>query len=73
MKSNVMGVETLAKQVGVDGNTDWISEVQPADSFQIPGGHQGSGTRRNWVMPWLTMSNPVMYPCHCDGYELNTV
>lgn len=71
MKSEVAEVETHARPVREKRSTAGNLELRGAGSNRGRGGQLSSGLPRNWVKPWLTMSNSTLDTCQCDGDELN--
>ena len=72
MEVDVAEVEVHAGSVQDEGITVGITEVQ-SGPYRIKAGHRNSGHGRNWVTPWLKMSNSSTCPYDCDGYELDMV
>jgi hypothetical protein len=73
MKSNETKMETVTKPGDVERRTSGISKDEGTGHQSILGGNRKSEPRRNWVVPWLTMSNSASCPYHCDWFDLNTV
>lgn len=73
MKPNVAEVETHSGSVREKGKTAGISDVPGAGPIRSRGRKLNSGLPRNWVKPWLTMSNSDVDTCQCDGDELSKI
>lgn len=72
MESDIAEVEVHTRAVQDEGTTGGITEVQ-SGPYRIKASHRNSGHGRNWVTPWLKMSNSSTCPRHCDGSELDMV
>ena len=72
MEADIAEVEGHSRFFQDEGSADVIMEVQ-SGPCRIKASHWDRGHGRNWVTPWLKMSNSSTCPHHCDGFEFDGV
>ena len=72
MEADIAEVEEHLRLFQDERSTDGITKVQSGPD-RIKAGHWDRGHGRNWVMPWMEMSNSSTCRHHCDGFELDAV